>query len=222
MTPHDAKVIRCSQADFMGHRTMSNGIPDQEAMSAFAELVQLGVNRAAATLSELVGQPIEISVPYLRDQLADNGTEAASLDQPPESMITQSFHGSISGSALLSFSAPNGVALAQALSGASQDAGELDAELSGILLETGNILLNGVLSTLFDDLSAVPDYSIPELRTAARRSVGMLYQAANEADSLIGEARFHVLNREIPGTIAIVFADGSIHSLIEAVQPAAV
>lgn len=202
---------------------MSHWIPDTTSLDAIAELVNIGVGRAAASLSDLIGQRIELSVPTIRVCQTDS-CRLAILEsyQQPETVITQTFQGMIRGRTSLCFPASSCVALAQILSGSPHRAAELDAELSAILLEVGNILLNGVMGSLSNAMSAVLQYSIPELQTADRRGDRMLKDALQDDDILIGDVRFHVSEHDIHGSIVIVFAVGSIRSMIESIlQPAA-
>lgn len=203
---------------------MTTWTPDDEALDAIAELMNVGVGRAAASLSELIGQRIDLKVPSIR-VCQTNECRHEILDQyrQPETVITQTFHGPIRGRTSLCIPQTSSVALAQFLSGGPRGSvEELDAELSGILLEVGNILLNGVMGSLSNAMAAGLQYSIPELKTADRRGDRMLSDALQDDDVLIGDVRFSVSELDIKGSVVIVFAVGCIRSMLDAVlNPAA-
>ncbi len=192
---------------------------DDETRDAVTELMNIGVGRAASALSDLLGQRIELTVPLIRIcQTEECRVAVFSLGQPPETIITQTFDGPIRGRTSLCFPAASSLSLAQMLAGGSAGVPEeLDAELSGILLEVGNIVLNGVMGSLSNAMLSNLNYSIPELQTANRRGDRMLQDALRDDDVLIGDVNFRVSQREIEGTIVIVFAVGSIRSMVDAV-----
>lgn len=197
---------------------------DDEARDAFTELMNIGVGRAAASLSDLIGQRIELTVPSIRICQTDScRIDFYGQVQNPETLITQTFDGPVRGRASLCFPAASSVALAQILTGSDSAApGQLDAELSSVLLEVGNIVLNGVMGSLSNAMAANLHYSIPELQTADRRGDRMLKDAIRDDDILIGDVRFRVFHRDIEGMVVIVFAVGSIRAMIDLVlQPAA-
>lgn len=189
---------------------------EQQKLDALAELVNLGVGRAAASLSELVGQRIVLSIPTVRVcRGADCQSLAKVLDRDPETVITQAFHGMLNGATSLCFSETSSLALAQLLSGAPHGAAELDAELTGILLEVGNITINGVMGALSNAMSAVLTYSIPELRTNLRRDGRGQFDELDHQDILVGDVRLQLQQHDIQGSIVLVFEFGAIESLLD-------
>ena len=82
--------------------------------------------------------------------------------------------------------------------------------------------MNGVMGTFSNAMAANLNYSIPELQTADRRGDRMFQDAVKDDDILIADVRFSVSQRNIEGTIDIVFAVGSIQNMLQAVlQPQA-
>lgn len=195
---------------------------DQQALDAVSELVNIGVGRAAASLSELIGQRIELSIPQIRIcQGAESRSMILELGGQPETVISQAFRGTLQGQTSLCFSESSSVALAQLLSGTPHGAAELDAELSGILLEVGNIMINGVMGALSNAISAVLTYSIPELKTANGRDHRPRFDLPTDSDILIGDVRFQVQQHDIQGSMVIVFAIGAMDSLLDSMLSAA-
>jgi chemotaxis protein CheC len=203
---------------------MATWTPDEAAMDAIAELMNIGVGRAAASLSELIGQRIELSVPNIRICQTEACRAAVfGRDQQPETVISQMFDGSIRGRMSICFPEASSVALAQILSGGVHgDASELDAELSDVLLEVGNIVLNGVIGSFSNAMSVALKYSIPEVQTVARRGERILRDALTDDDILIGDVLFSVAQEDIRGSIVVVFSIGSIRTMLDIVLTPAI
>lgn len=197
---------------------------DPQRLDALTELVNIGVGRAAASLSELVGKRIELSIPQVRVCLGPEGqTLVQSLCRQPDTVITQTFRGTLNGTSSLCFSKASSVSLAELLSGTTHGAAELDAELSGILLEVGNIMINGVMGALSNAFSAVLHYSVPELQTTNCLGRGSQFDSLMDKDILVGDVRFQVLQHGIEGMIIVVFAIGTMDSMLDSLlQTAAV
>lgn len=189
---------------------------DPQKLDALAELLNIGMGRAAASLSELVGKRVELSIPQVS---VCRGAECQellrSLGPEPETVISQAFQGTLQGSTSLCFSKASSVSLAEVLSGSSHGAAELDAELSGILLEVGNIMINGVMGALSNAISAVLNYSMPELQTTHRPGKGGPLDFSMDKDVLVGDVRFQIMQHDIQGSMIIVFTIGTLDSMLD-------
>jgi chemotaxis protein CheC len=185
---------------------------DAAARDALTELMTIGVGRAAASLSDLIGERIELSVLCVR--LSHDGLQ--SLFAPVESISTvvmQGFQGHTTGRAALIFPQASALTLGCLLSGDDCVSTEVDAELNGILLEVGNIVLNGVLGSLSNLTGDEPEYSLPTLFDDHPTLSRMLAVQEPTPDLLIGDVEFQLQNRAIRGTIALVLEPGSLERL---------
>lgn len=191
---------------------------DPQKLDALTELINIGVGRAAASLSDLVGQRVQLSIPQVH---VCRGPESQSLFQSlcgePETVISQAFRGTFHGKTALCLSQASSVSLAELLSGTSHGAAELDAELSGILLEVGNIMINGVMGALSNAAAAELTYSMPELQTGNHRVRGSQLELLKDKDVLIGDVRFQVMQHDIQGSMIMVFAIGTMDSMLDAI-----
>ena len=133
---------------------------DELELDALTELVNIGVSRAAASLREMVGEQVLLSVPHGRGRQprARPSTILGEREvEPAWSPCTRSFEGDISGRALLIFPETNSLELVRAVTGGElplEDIIELEQEA---LAETGNIILNGCLATIANMLAAQPE-----------------------------------------------------------------
>jgi chemotaxis protein CheC len=133
-------------------------------IDALTELVNLGVSRAAASLREMVGAQVLLSVPKVR--LVSRGGAIAILSERESNALVavhQVFQGDIVGRALLIFPETQSLELVRAVTGGDlplEDIIELEQEA---LAETGNIILNGCLATIANMLQRNLKMSLPEI-----------------------------------------------------------
>lgn len=172
-------------------------------LDALTELVNLGVSSAATNLSELVREEVVLSVPeasvVTRDEAIANLREH---DAKRLVGIHQDFEGDIRGRALLIFPEARSMELIRALVGAElslDDIMELEQEA---LAETGNILLNGCLSTMANSLQRNLKISLPEVI----HGDGADFFLDSNADErvLFIYINFTVKQRDIQGFLAMI------------------
>lgn len=173
-------------------------------LDALTELVNLGVSSAATNLSELVREEVVLSVPkavvVTREQAIANLREH---DVKRLVGIHQDFEGDIRGRALLIFPEARSLELIRALVGAElslDDIMELEQEA---LAETGNVLLNGCLSTMANSLQRNLRISLPEVVRGEGPDFFRPNSAAHETVLFI-YINFAVKQRDIQGFLAMI------------------
>lgn len=192
----------------------------EDQQDVLTELVNIGVGRAAASLSELVGKRIELRVPRL--VICDSETLASYLEADGEQLHTvlcQLFHGAVSGRACLAFPMSSSLKLGQILGDLDSLPDELDLDLTGILTEVANIVLNGVLGSISNMLESSLSYSVPEL-SIGRRITDMLDTTCAESERppatiIYADTRFEVAESKINGSLVIIFELGELESALE-------
>jgi len=173
-------------------------------LDALTELVNLGVSSAATNLSELVREEVVLSVPkavvVTREQAIANLREH---DAKRLVGIHQDFEGDIRGRALLIFPEARSMELIRALVGVElslDDIIELEQEA---LAETGNVLLNGCLSTMANSLQRNLKISLPEVIHGEGSDFFRHHSAAHETVLFI-YINFLVKQRDIQGFLAMI------------------
>lgn len=173
-------------------------------LDALTELVNLGVSSAATSLSELVREEVVLSVPkacvVTREQAIANLREHGAKRLVA---IHQDFDGEIRGRALLIFPEARSMELIRALVGAElslDDIIELEQEA---LAETGNILLNGCLSTIANSLERNLKISLPEVIHGEGPDLFRGSADAHETVLFI-YINFAVKQRDIQGFLAMI------------------
>jgi chemotaxis protein CheC len=188
---------------------------DELERDALAELVNIGVSRAATGLRAMVGEPVILSVPSVE---VVNRKAAATLIQERESdqliAVRQDFNGVFSGRALLIFPQSNSMALVRAVAGDELSSEELVALENEALAETGNVVLNSCLATMANMLQQPLDVSLPHVI----RGDGPIFFELNERVSENGVVLFLYINfaisgRDIRGYIAMLMDLPSLEAL---------
>ncbi len=189
---------------------------DQE--DAIREIISIGIGRAAATLSELLGTRIELAVPRVTLRVFDPADipSAYSLDRP-DVVIIQDFQGGISGRSALSLPYTSALRLAQLLGEVAEPVDELDLEMSGILTEVGNIMLNSVLGAIANIIHTHLVYSVPHFYSA--RPVNLLLSQGPQTRGalLTADADFSVRHDSIHGSLLVATEMCGIEAILDAV-----
>lgn len=173
-------------------------------LDALTELVNLGVSSAATSLSELIGEEVVLSVPRVSTMTQEQAI--ANLQERGAKQLVgihQDFDGDIRGRALLIFPEARSMELVRALVGAElapDDIMELEQEA---LAETGNVLLNGCLSTIANSLHRNLKISLPAVIHGG--CADFFQQSADPWETVLFiYINFAVQQRNIEGFLAMV------------------
>jgi chemotaxis protein CheC len=187
---------------------------------AIAEIANMGVSRAAASLRQMVGEQVLLSVPAVRivsresaARLVDGG-DAGKLVA-----VEQSFEGPFSGKALLIFPQAQSLELVRSIVGQDhslEDVIDLEQEA---LAETGNIILNGCLATIANVLHSTMRMSLPTVVRGDGKTLFDVEGGANAGNMVLFlYIDFTIRNRDIRGFIALLMDLPSIAALKEIVR----
>lgn len=192
------------------------------SIDALTETFQSGATRAAASLSELIGARITLRVPTARrlslPQLPD---EPALFEQFALAAVVQNFHGLVSGRGLLCFPAASGIELARLMARLDIELEAMDIELTGVLTEVGNIVLNDVLSTLAGLLQTRFRYDVPQFSqgSSLRRLLTRSEERFRaECELLNADVCFGVADRDVWGAVMIAFEPGGAERIVQSLQ----
>jgi chemotaxis protein CheC len=131
---------------------------------ALTELVNLGVSNAALSLREMVHEEVVLSVPKVA--IVTREEAIANLGEVEGTRLVgvhQDFEGDIKGRALLIFPEKKSIELVRAVVGGHLDLEDMIELEQEALAETGNVLLNGCLATIANQLGRSLKISLPEV-----------------------------------------------------------
>jgi len=173
---------------------------------ALTEIINIGVNRAAANLRKMIGDQVHLSVPSIDIVTQRRAARLISEREITELIaVRQDFSGPFSGRAMLIFPESNSLELVRAATGGALTLEEmLDMEHEA-LAETGNIILNSCLATMANMLQRSMTMTIPQI---IRGTGNVLFEVDDNsaADGLVLflYIDFVVRKRDIRGYIAMM------------------
>jgi chemotaxis protein CheC len=186
---------------------------------ALAEIANMGVSRAAASLRQMVGEQVLLSVPSVEivsRQAASKMVERGNAKKLVG--VQQTFEGPFAGKAILIFPEAQSLELVRSIVGSEhslEDVIDLEQEA---LAETGNIILNGCLATIANVLHKTMRMSLPSI---VRGDGETLFEVGSPTVGgnlvLFLYIDFNIKNRDIHGFIALLMDLPSINALKEIV-----
>ena len=171
---------------------------------AITELANIAVGRAAASLRQLLGHEVLLSVPRIdilsREAAAQNMWKAGNKNIVA---VSQDFNGPFDGQALLIFPESNSLELVRALMGRDLPLDDIIDLEDEALAETGNIILNGCVAALANMLRQSITMSLPNVIHS--NSQEMFGRSDDEKDLvLVLHITFDVSQNEIKGYLALL------------------
>jgi chemotaxis protein CheC len=188
---------------------------------ALSELINIGFGRAAAALSKLTGQRVQLEVPQVAicpiDELSNQLRPMVSGEI---ATIHQIFSGAVVGDALLVIDQHSAAILKELLTNEPALPLEIDASAREVLTEIGNILLNACLGTFGNLLHVQVSFSVPHLTLETLEGVVGSIAVGREGlrYALIVHAAFRLKNSSLTGYLVIVLSVASIERLMGALQ----
>ncbi len=193
-----------------------------EHTDALTEAFNIGVGQAASMLSDLIATRIELRVPRVmlcEPQAAIEYFREHGLDDAMA--VLQGFKGPINGQACLVFPKHDGVTLAQLLVDDETASEKMNTEFSGVLIEAGNIVLNGVMGAIANLLDYKFGYDVPDIcehSFCVDIFGAQTDENPNRSSYLLANTTFTVANKDIQGSILIAFEIGAVKTLTKALD----
>jgi chemotaxis protein CheC len=188
---------------------------DDLELDALTELVNIGVSGAAASLRDMVGEQVLLSVPNVALVSRDQAVRIlGEREQKKLVAVHQVFDGDIKGRALLIFPETKSLELVRAVTGGElplEDIIELEQEA---LAETGNVILNGCLATMANMLQRSLKMSLPEIIRGESAQLFALEPPDSTDDVVLFlYIHFAMRERDIRGYIAMLMDMPSLTAL---------
>jgi chemotaxis protein CheC len=186
---------------------------------ALAEIANMGVSRAAASLRRMVGEQVLLSVPAVN--IVSRRVASRMVEKGHSSKLVavqQSFEGPFSGRALLIFPEAQSLELVRSIVGEEhslEDVIDLEQEA---LAETGNIILNACLATIANVLRRTMRMSLPSIVRGDGDTLFAVREESGDGLVLFLYIDFTIKNRDVRGFIALLMGLPSIAALKDIVH----
>lgn len=182
---------------------------------ALGELFNIGVGRAAAALSAIVGGEVELSAPNVEliepVQLKEHllGNEFRQL-----SAVSQQFTGPFDAEAILLFPERNALTIVGRMLGEEIPPEELAEYEQEAMCEVGNIILNACVSALGDQFETEFSGSLPVHRFSDSESLE-LGVGADQAHILLLQIKLDIREERIEGHLLFLLEIRSLTALLQ-------
>ena len=184
---------------------------DQDALT---ELFNIGLHRAAASLSELTGQRIIVDLPRLWVcPIAETHDRLLELMNGDLATVHQIFRGTVTGDAVLVLEYANAARLATLLTDGSVGVGgRLDQSAREVLAEVGNVILSSCLSAFGDMLQVSVSFSVPRIHVESLDAMLRSLQVDNTdlRYALLAATRFRLTEGEVGGFLIVAVGMSSL------------
>jgi chemotaxis protein CheC len=186
---------------------------------ALAEIANMGVSRAAASLRRMIGEQVFLSVPAVNivsRRVASRMVEKGHL--PKLVAVQQSFEGPFSGRALLIFPEAQSRELVRSIVGEEHSLEDVIGLEQEALAETGNIILNACLATIANVLRRTMRMSLPSIVRGDGDTLFDVREGSSDGLVLFLYIDFTIKNRDVRGFIALLMGLPSIAALKDIVR----
>lgn len=193
--------------------------PTDGQLDALGKILNVGIEKAAGTLNEMLDSHIEMKTPsIIVFDPEKSGEELKDLGGDELVGVQRSFHGSFSGSSLLVFPPESAVKMVTALTDEKPGSAGLNAVMADTLNEVGNILVNSLMGSINNLLSAHIDFSQPNYLEGKIADL-LKPPGPNEFEmSLLIRTNFKVDNPQINGNIIVIFELDSVGDFFKAID----
>jgi chemotaxis protein CheC len=189
---------------------------------ALTELFNIGLHRAASSLSDLTGQRIVVDLPRLWICPIEE-THARLIDLLDGDLATvhQIFRGTVTGDAVLVLDYDSGTRLAALMTqGSVALGGRLDQSAREVLAEVGNVILSSCLSSFGDMLQVSVTFSVPRMHVESLEGLlrSMRVDSEDLSFALLAATRFRLTEGEVGGYLIIAVGMSSLSLIARALE----
>lgn len=186
---------------------------------ALAEIFNIGVGRAAASLSLIVNDEIDLSAPSVLflppaevQRTLLGGTEMQTL-----SLVAQDFRGPFDARAMLLFPERNALIIVGHMLGQQVPPEQLSEFEQEAMCEVGNIILNACISALADLFGIEFEGGLPRHQSADAASFD-LFGVDQERVILVVQVDLHIHKERINGHMLFLLSVSSLRELLDCID----
>ena len=189
---------------------------------ALTELFNIGLHRAAASLSELTNQRVQVDLPRLWVcPLGDLKGALAQMVEGDLATVHQIFGGAVGGDAVLLLEYDKAALLASVMTdGQVAAGGHIDSSAREVLSEVGNIVLGACLSAFGNMLKVTVSFSVPRMHIESLD--GLLKSLNVDNDdvqyAMVATTRFRLSHHEVGGYLIVVIELTSLEHVTNMLQ----
>ncbi|MBF0288970.1 MAG: chemotaxis protein CheC [SAR324 cluster bacterium] len=189
-----------------------------ELQDVITEVFNIGVGRAAASLSEMLGLLIEMDAPEIMFMTRPTFEEYARARQGKYVCIEQSIHGEMEGVGTLSFPLDKGKTLVDTIMNVSSSNLEFSAVETEAIQEVGNIIINSVGASFDNVIGLDLIYDVPEVAFLDTPTPIKKQSAAKDNFYMMATTSIKTVDFDIEGTLNLMFAYADLETVEKIVK----
>jgi len=193
---------------------------DEFETDALTELFNVGLHRAAASLSDITGQRILVDMPRLVIcEVGEIESRLAELVGGELATVHQMFGGAVAGDAVLLIEHDKAAALAKLMTaGEAASGGRLDQSAREVLAEIGNIVLGACLSGFGDMLQTPVSFSVPRIHVESLRAIlgSLLVDTGEKQYAVVVATQFRLADLAVDGYLIVAVGAKSLARISQA------
>jgi chemotaxis protein CheC len=185
---------------------------------ALGELFNIGVGRAADSLSQIVQDEVELSAPSISlVRMTEVATTLLGSEFKELSMVTIDFSGPFDAQSILIFPERNALAIVSHMLDANMTPEELSEFEQEAMCEIGNIILNACISSLADEFHVEFFGGLPTHQFSDTDSMGLF---GDDADQVVLVLQINLLMRHerLEGHLLFLLSVSSLNALLGCVD----
>ncbi|MBC3880773.1 chemotaxis protein CheC [Undibacterium sp. LX40W] len=185
-------------------------------LDALVEVFNVGAGRAAASLSEIVGDEVRLSVPSIEiKKSSEADASVLELNSSKFGVVSQNFSGPFEAQALLLFTESHALEIVRDMMGSQMSIEEIAEFEQEAMCELGNIILNACLSAMADMLTISLDSSLPNYKIASVEDIfAGLNQSEDQPYLLLLHIDLAIEKRHSEGHLIFLLSSMSLKNLV--------
>lgn len=194
---------------------------NEDQLDLLKEMFNLGVGKAAASLSKLANNKYEVVLSLPKLQMMTLGEMIRILSNESNdnfSSVSQKYSGPFAGTAHMLYSHSASLRLVSIMLGNNIPQDQLSDLERDALMEIGNVLLNaclGALSSMFDDEI---ETELPTLQTGSPEDILLSENGNINSQIIFIRSEFHIKEENLKGYISLFLETDKLKKLLECID----
>ncbi|MBK7414799.1 MAG: chemotaxis protein CheC [Dechloromonas sp.] len=182
---------------------------------ALREIFNIGVGRAASSLSQIVNDTVLLSAPEVMLVHREDAAKVLLGSEFPQfSTVSQHFSGAFDAEAMLVFPESNALEIVRLMVGPHMSVEELSEFEQEAMCEVGNIILNACMSALADLFHLALNGTLPVHRFGDTESLSFL-SGGDSQMVLVLQVDMTISQQRVQGHILFLLSVASMQSLLD-------
>lgn len=184
-------------------------------VDTITEIINIGVGKGSASLSQMIDGEILLNVPYVNVITFDDVLSEIMKLGGGENVhsVEMKFSGEYEGSANVILPGDSAAQLASLLIHEDPDSATIKEMKDGLMIEVGNIILNAIMGSFGNILDAPLDYHMPKSYQGDVEGIYGQLDKERYNQVLVCHTNFSIRGKNISGDILIMYEMGSFDKL---------